>query len=256
MLNKTVGILFWLALIGEACFGQSSFQEVTPGTSTRNDVARVLGQPVRTISTTLFEYNPPAGIAKVAVGYSAGSSLVERLEVYFVRPVSRPAMIKRFNLPQQADARKTDAEGKLVEYFGGSSLLALTYASADAASGVSHIGYYSPELFEKRAGKAAMGDMRKPEITLGRKWDICETAWQTYCDTWRHQGDTWTGWGVPLKIDLNGTGVRVERHDRTTGLKAIYTGTISGNRIQGTVDFCCDGLGDRRGTWEATIQRK
>ena len=256
MTKNILSIIFWVLPVCTTCFGQSSFQEVTPGASTRNDVARALGQPVRTISTTLFEYKPPAGIAKIEAEYRAGSAIVERLEVYFVRPVSRPAMIKQFNLPQQADARKTDAEGKLVEYFGGSSLLALVYASADAASGVSHIGYYSPELFEKRAGKAAMGDRRKPEITLGQKWDMCETAWQTYCDTWRHQGSHWSGWGVPLKIDLNGTGVRVERYDRNTGLKAIYTGTISGNKIQGTVDFCCDGLGDRRGTWEATIQRK
>lgn len=223
MIYRTLIVILFVLLSYVACFGQSSFQELTPGTSTRSEVASVFGQPVRTISTTLFEYNPPAGIARVEVGYGGGSSLVESIEIHFLKPISRSALLQKFTLPQQADARKTDAEGRLVEYFGGSALLALTYASAEATNGVSHIGYYSPELFEKRSGKAALGDKRKPEITLGREWYVCETAWQTYCDTWKHKGDSWTGWGVTLKIGVNGTGVRVERYDRNTGLKAIYT---------------------------------
>jgi hypothetical protein len=147
MTYKLFGILLFTLISCATCFGQSSFQGLTPGTSTRNDVARVLGQPVRTISTTRFEYSPPAEIARVEVEYGAGSSVVERLEVYFLKPISRPALIKQFNLPDQADSRITDAEGKLLEYFGGESLLVLTYAAADESSGASRVGYYSRELF-------------------------------------------------------------------------------------------------------------
>jgi|GEM_PF-4575012 len=150
-----------LLLSATACFGQSSFQEITPGTSTRSDVARVFGQPLRTISASRFEYKAPDGIAKLEIEYGAGSSVVERLEVYFVRPVSRAALIKKFNLPQQADKKKTSAEQKLVEYFGGSSLLALTYESGDVSSGVSQMGYYSRQLLERASGIAVPGPSRE-----------------------------------------------------------------------------------------------
>jgi hypothetical protein len=147
MRNETLGSILLLLLISGAGYGQTSFQELTPGQSTRSDVTRALGQPVRTISATILEYNPPAGIAKVEVAYSGGSDLVERIEVYFPKPISRTALIQKFNLSPQADDRRTSAERKLVEYFGGGSLLTFTYASADSSSGVSHVGYYSEELF-------------------------------------------------------------------------------------------------------------
>src|SRR5438477_12961444 len=125
MLNKVSGVLASILVIGAACFGQGSFQALTPGQSTRGDVTRVLGQPARALSATLFEYTPPAGIAKVEVAYSAESNLVGRIEVYFLKPISRPALIQKFNLSQRADESRTNAEGKLVEYFADSSLLAL-----------------------------------------------------------------------------------------------------------------------------------
>lgn len=144
-MRKLTTALFIL-LSSISCLGQSRFQEITPGASTRNDVTRVLGQSVQSISPTLIEYTPPAGIAKVEVEYHA--DIVERIEIYFVRPISAQALIQKFGL-SHADARRTSAEEKLVEYFGGSSLIAFTYAGADATSGVSRIGYYSSELFAK-----------------------------------------------------------------------------------------------------------
>jgi TonB family protein len=147
MVKKVVGGVTYFLVVCAACFGQSSFQEITPGTSTRNDVARVLGQPVRSISTTRFEDAPPARIAKVEVEYRAGSHIADRVEVYFVRPISLQALIQKLGLPPQADARKPNEEGRLADYFVGSLFLVLTYAAGDESSGISRIGYYSPELF-------------------------------------------------------------------------------------------------------------
>lgn len=152
MINRTLIAILWLTFACVMAFGQTSFQGLTPGQSTRSDVARALGQPVRKISAKLFEYDPPAGIANVEVTYSAGSDLVERIEVYFLKPISRPALIQKFDLSQRADQSRTNAEGKLVEYFADSSLLALTYAAADTSSGVSHVGYYGQQLFAAALG--------------------------------------------------------------------------------------------------------
>jgi hypothetical protein len=264
MTHKFFGIILFAFISYATCFGQSAFQEITPGSSTRADVAKVFGQPVRSISPTLVEYAPPQGIAKVEVEYRNGSEIVERIEVYFLRPISRPALLQQFALPQGAE-KKASTNGALVEYFGGASLLALTYSSAEPSSGVSHIGYCSRELFEKITGlttRARRADVDGPVLNASvetlsswEKLEMCETAWQTYCDTWIRQGNSWRGWSVPLKITVTGNSVRVERYDHT-GLEASYKGTISGDKIQGTVEFCCDGLGNRSGTWHATIRRK
>lgn len=143
MERKILTPVFWVLATCAASFGQSDFQGITPGASTRTDVAGVFGKPVRTVNATRFEYKAPDGLAKLEIEYRAGSAVVERIEVYFLRPIARTTFIKRFNLPQQADARKMDGKQNLVEYFRGSVLLALTYASGDVSSGVSRIEYVS-----------------------------------------------------------------------------------------------------------------
>jgi hypothetical protein len=152
------------------CFAQSSFQEITPGSSTRADVAKVFGRPVRSISPTIVEYAPPQGVAKVEVEYRNGSEIVERIEVYFLKPLSRPALVQQFGLPQAAD-KKANAGGALVEYFGGASLLALTYASTEPSSGISHIGYYSRELFQKVSGITS--EASQPSNPAGGNRESC-----------------------------------------------------------------------------------
>lgn len=154
-------VLSAIALISAMCFGQSSFQEINPGASTRNDAERILGRPTRAISASLFEYNPPAGIAKVEVEYSA-SSVVERIEVYFIKPVTRSAILQKFNLPPQSDARKTNADRKPMECFGGSDLMVLTYATMEESGGIASIGYYGRNLFENVVGKTGGGRSTSP----------------------------------------------------------------------------------------------
>jgi len=171
---KQVVTAIFVILSCAACFGQSGFQEITPGVSSRSEVAKVLGQPVRTISATVFEYKAPAGIARVEVEYGAGSSVVERLEVYFLKPISRSALIQKLDLTSymntpRADAQGRNSQGKLVEYFL-TAMLTMTYQSADASGGVSQIGYYSEALFgkvlEERMGK---GEAQVIDITEEEK---------------------------------------------------------------------------------------
>ena len=126
-------------------FAQMSFQGLTPGSSTRNDVERVLGKPVRSISASEFEYKAPVGIAKVEVIYD--SSGVQRIRAYFIQPITRAALLQKFSLPQEPDA-KLNQGGKLLELFGGQAMLGLLYASPDSASGVEHLIYCSPVFYK------------------------------------------------------------------------------------------------------------
>jgi ankyrin repeat protein len=58
MKTRVLKIPIAFFLVSTTCAGQSSFQEITPGTSTRSNLKSVLGQPVRTMSANVFEFNP------------------------------------------------------------------------------------------------------------------------------------------------------------------------------------------------------
>src|SRR5216684_1558924 len=92
MLNRLSIITLFALLSCSVCLGQSSFMGLTPGKSTRADVERVLGRPVKNVSETLVEYAPRqlklihAGVTsnsgKIYVQYRDGSptAVVERIE--------------------------------------------------------------------------------------------------------------------------------------------------------------------------------
>lgn len=134
-------------------YGQSSFQGLTPGVSKKTEVDRTLGNPVRSISATAYAYQPSDGIAGVEVEYDTTLSVVERIEVSFLKPITRSALIQKFELSQALEASKTNSEGKLTEYYG-SSFVVLTFASSDQTSGVSRIGYLSRSSFARSSGKS------------------------------------------------------------------------------------------------------
>jgi len=94
-------------------------------------------------------------------------------------------------------------------------------------------------------------------------WQQCETTTGagTFCGNWTFTDGQGTGeWGsveADLSITLNGRNVTVTRRDRGSSLQATYRGTLTvdGGEISGQVDWCCDDLGDRSGTWNAKKQR-
>lgn len=64
-----IGSLF-VFLAGSTCLGQDSYKGLTPGVSTRYQVERVFGQPVKNVSGTLVEYMGTPGVSKIYVQYS------------------------------------------------------------------------------------------------------------------------------------------------------------------------------------------
>jgi hypothetical protein len=256
------------------CLGQTPFQELTPGVSSRSDVANALGQPVRALSGSVFEYNPPVGIAKLEVAYNAASSLVERIEVYFLKPISRAALIKKFSLPPQPDAKNTNADGKLVEHFGGTALVVLTYELADADSGVSRMAYWSQEVFDRALGRRInTAQPPKPDSSLGpisavkapgRVADVTGTWRITFSTSddvmtgkasLKQTGDNVTGWvgpdegsrhsqrseendPIPVSGILKGNKLTITmspQPGRTVAFNKIDL-TVNGDKMVGTID--------------------
>lgn len=80
-MRNTFAVALLLLLCG-LCFGQSSYKELTPGKSTRADVGRVLGQPIKELSKTLAEYKSPEGVWRLYVQYrdESPATIVERIE--------------------------------------------------------------------------------------------------------------------------------------------------------------------------------
>ncbi len=154
MVNKVLVAAISAALICAQCLAQSKYNnQLQPGLNTRDDAVRVFGQPLRALNTTQSEYPPPRGAERLVIEYRNGSGVIERIEAYFIKPYSRAAMIQSLKLPEQPEATRKNAAGNLVEYFGDSALLVLTYASSDASSGVKSLGYYSRGLFDRALDK-------------------------------------------------------------------------------------------------------
>lgn len=137
------------------CLGQSSYQGLTPGTSTRAEVEKSLGQPART-EGRVSAYPAPAGseIASIVVQYRTGSDIAERIEVYFPDPADRSGVLRALKIPDKPEATKT-VNGKLVEYFGFPALLALTHTGAAQVDGISSISYYNRDFYDRMLGKPA-----------------------------------------------------------------------------------------------------
>ena len=156
-------------------FAQSAFQNLVPGKSTRADVAAELGQPLRQTNGMVSEYAPLEGLFRIeAESGQESSSVVQRIGVTLAKPISRDALLRKFGL-QTAATTKKDSDGRLIEFYGASALLGLTYVSGNPASGIGRIDYYSPASFAsvirpggtQIAGSAAPGQSTAPAGYLG-----------------------------------------------------------------------------------------
>ena len=114
-----------------------------------------------------------------------------------------------------------------------------------------------------RAPEVAKHPLPTPaSIEIKGDWKECETTdgAGTFCGNWTLTDGQGTGrWGsvqANLSITLNGRNVTITRRDRDSSLQATYSGTLTedGREISGRVTWCCDGLGDRSGTWNAKKQ--
>ncbi len=144
-----------LWLIAAPAFAVTKWKNIQPGTSTRTDVEQALGSSTRSIDASRFEYPPQAGTGPVVVDYR-GDGVVDRIEIAFLKPVSRAPLVQQLSLAGTPGAKKPGDDGKLAEYFGSSASVVFFYATADEAGGVKRVGFYSRESFERATGGLPM----------------------------------------------------------------------------------------------------
>lgn len=150
-----------------ACFGQSSYKGLTPGQSTRADVERVLGRPVKDVSKTLIEYKSPESVGKLFVQYHNDSptAMVQRIELICYGP-SCGSVRDTFEVSSDGvlpDARSRDEnekQGRLQAgtYYGAPRFIVKTLISKflynrNPDDYEMRVGFYSKELYESAVPK-------------------------------------------------------------------------------------------------------
>src|SRR5688572_9395471 len=93
----------------------SVYMGIQPGLSTQDDVNKILGQPIKAIITKVLAYKLPSTSGKTFIEYR-DSPIVNRIERHFLKPISRSALIKSLNPPENAEEKGKTKEGKLIEY--------------------------------------------------------------------------------------------------------------------------------------------
>ncbi len=152
MIHRTLITIVFVLVGCVSALGQASYRGLTPGKSTRAEVARALGQPLRKVSPTLSEYKSNKKTEQTFVQYRPDSAIVERIEKIYSDTVDRSVMLRTLNLPPQPTAAQPNSKGRLEEYFPTAAVV-LTYGGAEITSGVKSVGYYSRELFESAASR-------------------------------------------------------------------------------------------------------
>lgn len=171
-MRQAAVIILLLLLACATGFGQSSYKGLTPGTSTKADVLRVLGKEVKQASQTLLEYTEPGpeGIPQIFVQYrdTSAAAVVERIELVCDRGGECWKAV--FGDPLIADAKREGREyaditvrensGAFIRrvYFGPPLFLVSTW-SINREKPQSRLGVYSPELFESAVPKRCTGTL-------------------------------------------------------------------------------------------------
>ncbi len=113
---RHVATAFLLCLCAAAIVAAGTYKGLEPGTSTRADVDRVLGAPVREIEADrLYEYDPRGTGRRISVRYRGSAQVVEFIELEPDEAYTRRDYAGWFGLGNPTVTRK-DGVGKRVEY--------------------------------------------------------------------------------------------------------------------------------------------
>jgi hypothetical protein len=264
-----------LLLSGAACFGQSTFEGLTPGRSTRAEAERVLGRPVKRVSETLVEYAPrqlklihaevTLNSGKIYVQYSDASpaAVVERIELILCARSTKindecnvPAMHHEYDRgpsPSTSDGGSLDAylrvrasdEDKATWYFGSPRYMVRADIDKQSGSEV-RWAFYSKELYESIApGGNCTGMLRGEwDTNRGRTTFTRGVEYGRIRGTYSEGNGTFTG-------EQSGAGnISGEWKDNTgSGMMFLQLYYPGANKFTGTWERT-SGKGPKKGTWE------
>lgn len=175
MLTRTLTIILFVLLSCFTCLGQMMYYRLKPGESNKREVEQFLGQPLKKVSETLFEYKPrnERENYQLFVQYEKDTGIVEQIALVFREMQSREAILKSYvsqgiyYAPVKPEAAVINGKGRLEEYF--SQGLVLTHESDTPASSVIRQAFYSKRLFNAALKKP---DAEAREVAAGAESKI------------------------------------------------------------------------------------
>jgi hypothetical protein len=170
-------LAFLVVALSITVAAQASFNGLTPGKSTRPEVERLLGKPVKEHSQTLIEYSPQRATGRIFVQYAPDTAVVERFEFLCRTPTTTCAELTRLlKLPLSDMAFWTasyadDSSGKTVRYYGAPVYLAITVDNESEGSFYSlspaRVALYSAELYKTAVDATEDEDKRdRPQLAV------------------------------------------------------------------------------------------
>ena len=268
MKDKTFGVMLVLLFAPAAALGQTTFQGITPGKSTRAEAEQVLGRPVNQVSATLVEYKERTlNLAHTKVTLNSGktfvqyrddgsaASIAERIEL-IVCPLSK------FDLNKQCGV-----QAMTEEYDPRTSEFALAGASLDAVKtvhegdkGFKIFSYYGPPrymIFTKIVKYTDLGSYDEMRWAFYSRELYDAVAPRRNC-TGRLRGEWETNRGRMTITRLN-------EYGRVQGTYLANNGTFTGtdesnvingewkdNTGSGTMRFSMFSGKEFKGTWKRT----
>lgn len=154
MAHGTSKIILFVLLSCAACFAQTSYKGLTPGKSTRAEVERIFGQPLRNVSETLIEYRPQPLTNQIFVQYGKDSPAVKRIELLCRMENSTCAdLIKSLDLrlPLSDVEKIRRQDGKWLAYYGAPLFIITTGEMTDRTP--ARVAFYSRNLYESAVAK-------------------------------------------------------------------------------------------------------
>lgn len=138
----------WTAAAGD-------FEGLAPGVSTKADVDRVLGPPLReVIPGERYEYNPAKHDAvRISIKFRRGAGIIETIDLYPKGSYAKAQYRQWFKL-EAPDKPVIDERGNLIEYYAGPGI-ALHYTGPDNSSPVAFFSHFDLRiLLEERPAPA------------------------------------------------------------------------------------------------------
>ena len=135
-------------LLALAACSKPGLQDLKPGKSTRAEVERALGKPLRTISDTLAEHAGMGG-EKILIQYGDIPDTLERIERLYPAGQERSALLAALKLDSASDRQQHNSLGRLEEHYLAAGVV-LTHRGADAGSSIDRVSYYRPEQLAAR----------------------------------------------------------------------------------------------------------
>jgi len=138
-------LLMLFSSMGTPSLSASSYMNLTPGYSTKEDADRVLGMPVKEMAQgRCYDYQPePHEASRVSVSFKPDTHVIEGIDIYF-RGEYHKAQLKEWLGLGEPAATGIDAEGNFFEAYKPEGI-SLHFAGKDDAACVRYYKQFDPD---------------------------------------------------------------------------------------------------------------